>query len=174
MMELIVNVSENWGIGMGDRLLVSIRADLQRFRTLTMGGTVILGRKTLQTFPGGRPLKGRRNIILSTQPDFAPEGAEVAHNVPELLALLRPEEKIFVIGGESIYRLLLPYCSRARVTKSYVNLPADRFFPNLDEMPEWQVENTEPMLEENGVQFQYIDYVNLYPVPIPGAEHSCP
>ena len=165
-MELIVNVSENWGIGMGDRLLVSIRADLLRFRELTMGGTVILGRKTLQTFPGGRPLKGRRNIILSTNADYQMENAEVSHNVEELLALLRPEENTFVIGGESIYRLLLPYCSRARVTKSYVNLPADRFFPNLDEMPNWKVENTEELLEENGVSFQYIDYVNTKTVPL--------
>lgn len=165
-MELIVNVSENWGIGMGDQLLVSIRSDLLRFRTLTMGSTVILGRKTLQTFPGGRPLKGRRNIILSTQADFCPEGAEVAHNVQELLRLLRPEEKIFVIGGESVYRLLLPYCSRARVTKSYVNLPADRFFPDLDALPNWQLEAQEEILEENGVQFQYIDYVNLTPAAI--------
>lgn len=172
MMELIVNVSENWGIGMGDQLLVSIRADLLRFRELTMGGTVILGRKTLQTFPGGRPLKGRRNIILSTQADFCPEGAEVAHNVRELLSLLRPEENIFVIGGESIYRLLLPYCSRARVTKSYVNLPADRFFPDLDALSNWQVEAREELLEENGVQFQYVDYVNLSPAPIPGIDED--
>ena len=166
-MELIVNVSENWGIGMGDRLLVSIRADLLRFRDLTMGGTVILGRKTLQTFPGGRPLKGRRNIILSTNQDYQVENAEVAHNVEELLALLRPEENTFVIGGESIYRLLLPYCGKARVTKSYVNLPADRFFPNLDEMPNWQVEHTEELLEENGVSFQYVDYVNSSPQTLP-------
>lgn len=171
-MELIVNVSENWGIGMGDRLLVSIRADLLRFRALTMGGTVILGRKTLQTFPGGRPLKRRRNIILSAQAGYQVDGAEVAHNVEELLALLRPEEKTFVIGGESIYRLLLPYCDRARVTKSYVNLPADRFFPNLDEIPDWNVESTEEMLEENGIFFQYIDYVNSNPLPIPGMERK--
>ena len=170
MMELIVNVSENWGIGMGDRLLVSIRADLLRFRELTLGGTVILGRKTLQTFPGGRPLKGRRNIILSTNPDYQVENAEVAHSVEELLALLRPEESTFVIGGESIYRLLLPYCEKARVTKSYVNLPADRFFPNLDEMPNWQVEYTEERLEENGVSFQYVDYVNLDLKPLPGTK----
>ncbi|MBE6932161.1 MAG: dihydrofolate reductase [Ruminococcaceae bacterium] len=169
-MELIVNVSENWGIGMGDRLLVSIRADLLRFRELTMGGTVILGRKTLQTFPGGRPLKGRRNIILSTSADYQVENAEVAHNLEELLSLLRPEENTFVIGGESIYRLLLPYCERARVTKSYVNLPADRFFPKLDEMPNWKVENTEELLEENGVSFQYIDYVNSNLLPLPAAQ----
>ncbi len=165
MMELIVNVSEHWGIGQGERLLVSIRADLQRFRALTLGGTVILGRKTLGTFPGGRPLKGRRNIVLSTQPDYAPEGAEVAHSLAELQHFLNPEEQIFVIGGESIYRLLLPYCSRARVTKTYVNLEADRFFPNLDSLPDWQIEAREEVLEENGIQFQYVDYVNLNPQP---------
>ncbi len=164
MMELIVNVSSDWGIGLGNQLLVAIRADLQRFRSLTLGKTVILGRKTLQTFPGGRPLKGRRNLILSTDPNYRVEGAEVAHSIEEMRKLLSPEEVAFVIGGESIYRSLLPYCSRARVTKSYVNLPADRFFPNLDELPGWQIETEGELLEENGTQFQYVDYVNLFPL----------
>lgn len=163
-MELIVNVSANWGIGMGDRLLVAIRADLRRFRELTLGKTVILGRKTLQTFPGGRPLKGRHNLILSANPDLHVPGAEVVHSIGELSAALSPEEEAVVIGGESVYRRLLPYCGRARVTKSYVNFPADRFFPNLDLLPNWQVEAEGALLDEDGVQFQYIDYVNLSPL----------
>ena len=87
-MELIVNVTENWGIGLRDRLLVSISADLKRFRALTMGKTVILGRRTLATFPGGKPLKNRENIVLTHDAGFAAEGALVAHDLAELFALL--------------------------------------------------------------------------------------
>ena len=171
-MELIVNVSAEWGIGMGDRLLVAIRADLRRFRELTMGKTVILGRKTLQTFPGGRPLRGRRNLILSANPGLEVPGAEVVHDLSELFAALSPDEEAVVIGGESIYRQLLPYCERARVTKSYVNYPADRFFPDLDLLPNWHMESEGEMLEENGVQFRYVDYINTDPYPVPCAKET--
>ena len=167
-MELIVNVTENWGIGLEDRLLVSISADLRRFRQLTTGKTVILGRRTLATFPGGRPLKNRTNIVLSTQPDFASEGALCAHSTAELFRLLQPmhSESLCVIGGEHIYRLLLPYCQWARVTKTYVNLPADRFFPNLDAASTWQLRQSSEILEENGLKFQYLDYENTAPLPL--------
>ncbi len=169
-MELIVNVTENWGIGMGEQLLVTIHADLKRFRALTMGKTVILGRKTLQTFPAGRPLKGRRNLILSTQPGYHVEGAEVAHHLDELFSMLDKDEATCVIGGESIYRLLLPYCTHAHVTKTYLNLPADRFFPNLDALPNWSLESKSELQEEDGVLFQYCDYINTSPM---GAYESC-
>ena len=172
MMDLIVNVTADWGIGLGDRLLVAIRADLRHFRDYTMGKTVILGRKTLQTFPGGRPLKGRRNLILSGNPDLQVSGAEVVHDLSDLFAALRPEEEAVVIGGESIYRQLLPYCEIARVTKSYVNYPADRFFPDLDLLPNWRLESAGEMLEENGIQFQYVDYVNSDPWPVPAAQEA--
>ena len=129
-MKLIVAVDRSWAIGReGDQLLY-LSADLRRFKELTLGGTVILGRKTLATFPGGRPLKGRRNLILSRSPDFAPEWAEVFRSVEELLAAA-PEDS-FVIGGESVYRALLPYCTTAYVTKIDAAFPADRFFPDLD------------------------------------------
>ena len=167
MMELIVNVTADWGIGMGDRLLVAIRADLRHFRDYTLGKTVILGRKTLQTFPGGRPLKGRRNLILSGNPDLKVPGAEVVHGLDELFAALAPGEEAVVIGGESVYRLLLPYCSRASVTKTAVQMPADRFFPNLDELDNWQMEAEGELQEENGICFRFYDYVNLDPLPYP-------
>ncbi len=162
-----MNVSADWGIGRENQLLVSLHADLKRFREITSGHTVILGRKTLQTFPGGRPLKNRRNIILSTSEAYQVPGAEVAHSLQELFALLSPDAACYVIGGASVYRLLLPYCTRARVTKSYVHFDADRFFPNLDADPGWQIEAASELLEENQVAFQYIDYVNLSPLPIP-------
>ena len=167
-MNLVVNVTENWGIGFENELLVTISADLKRFRALTMGKTVILGRKTLETFPGGRPLKGRRNLILSRSPDYAPEGAEVFRSLPELLDEVRkldPEE-VCVIGGASVYEALLPYCRTAQVTKTYVDREADRFFPDLDAMDNWKVEKVYDEEEENGIRFQYIDYVNTAPLEI--------
>ena len=167
MMDLIVNVTADWGIGLGDRLLVAIRADLRHFRDYTMGKTVILGRKTLQTFPGGSPLKGRRNLILSGNPAFEAPGAEVVHGLGELFAALEPEEECVVIGGESVYRLLLPYCARASVTKTAVQMTADRFFPNLDKLDNWKIEKEGELQEENGVRFRYYDYVNLSPLPYP-------
>lgn len=164
-MKLIVNVTPNWGIGMDNHLLVSIPADLRRFRQLTTGKTVVYGRKTLLTFPGGRPLPKRENIILSTDSQFAVENAIVAHSRAELFGLLRtrPGEDICVIGGESIYRMLLPYCDGAAVTRSLVDMPADRFFPNLDELPGWQVQSVSPPERWQEVSFQYIDYRNLSP-----------
>lgn len=168
-MELIVNVTENWGIGFENRLLVSISADLRRFRALTEGKTVILGRKTLATFPGGRPLKNRTNIVLTTDPAFSAGDARIVHNARELFALLRgiPAQQLCVIGGASVYRLLLPYCSAARVTKTFLSPPADAFFPALDTMQEWHVENASEIFEENGLRFQYIDYVNSTPKDFP-------
>lgn len=168
-MELIVNVTENWGIGFENRLLVAISADLRRFRQLTQGRTVILGRKTLETFPGGRPLKNRTNIILTANPDFTAEGAQIVHSAPELLRRLRdePREELCVIGGASVYRLLLDYCDAARVTKTYLTCAADAFFPNLDEMENWKIVGKSEMQEENGLRYQYIDYVNLTPKEFP-------
>ena len=158
-MELIVNVTENWGIGLHDQLLVSISADLKRFRALTTGKTVILGRRTLATFPGGRPLKNRENIVLTHDEHFAAEGALAAHDLPELFALLRGKnpDDVCVIGGASVYEQLLPYCARARVTKTLLTPEADRFFPNLDELENWQIEHETSPQEENGVRFSYID-----------------
>jgi len=171
-MELIVNVTPDWGIGCGSRLLVAIPSDLRRFRELTAGKVVVLGRKTLATFPGGRPLKNRVNVVLSSNPDFAAEGAAVVRSREELFRTLReyPREDLCVIGGESIYRLLLDYCDAARVTKTYLKLQADRFFPNLDALPNWEIRRTSELQEENGLQFQYIDYVNLTPRSLQAAE----
>lgn len=166
-MEVIVNVTPDWGIGKENSLLVTISADLRRFRALTTGKAVILGRKTLETFPGGRPLKGRRNIILTRNPDFTAESAEIVHSEQALLSLLRTldRDQIAVIGGASVYALLLDYCDCARVTKTYAHCPADRFFPNLDEKENWRISAVSEVQEENGTQFQYIDYVNLSPKP---------
>lgn len=155
-MNLIVAVDENWAIGKGGDQLVYISADLKRFKELTTGHPVILGRKTLATFPGGRPLKNRRNLILSATPGYAVEGAEVFPDAESLLETA-PEDA-FVIGGESVYRALLDRCDTAYVTKILASFPADRWFPNLDTHPDWAVAEEGDVLEEDGIRFQYVTY----------------
>lgn len=161
-MDAVVNVTENWGIGRENRLLVSISADLRRFRALTEGKTVIMGRKTLESLPHSRPLPRRRNLILSRDPNYRVEGAEVFSSVAALLAEIKdlPPDEVCLIGGASLYEALLPYCRRAFVTKTLLTLPADRYFPNLDALPNWRVAQRSELLEENGTRFQYVDYVN--------------
>lgn len=126
-MNAIVAVSENWGIGKDNALLFHIRADLQRFKALTTGHTVVMGRRTLESLPGGRGLPGRRNLVLSTRPDFAAERAEVVRSLDEAVAAA--EEDAFVIGGETVYRALLARCERVYVTKVFAAADADAFFP---------------------------------------------
>lgn len=155
-MNLIVAVDQNWAIGKDGDQLVYISEDLKRFKALTTGHPVILGRKTLATFPGGRPLKGRRNLILSTNPDYTVENAEVLHSVAALLEIA-PEDS-FVIGGESVYRALLPYCDTAYITKIDASFPADRYFPNLDQDPAWTLTEESESLEQDGLKFRYLIY----------------
>lgn len=140
-MNLIVAVDENWAIGHKNELLIRIPADLKMFRQETVGKVVVLGRKTLETFPGGQPLKDRINIILSAKEDYQVRGAEVVHSVEELLEALRAYEssRVYIIGGESIYSQLLPYCDTAHVTKIDRTYEADSWFPNLDKDPQWEV-----------------------------------
>ena len=155
-MQAIVAVSRSWGIGKDGQLLFHISADLQRFKALTTGHTVVMGRKTLQSLPGGRGLPNRRSLVLTRQERFTPERAETVHSLAELLALAGDEA--FVIGGQEVYEQLLPYCTRAYVTKVFADVPADAFFPNLDEDPHWRAVSTGEMQEENGLIFQYVEY----------------
>ena len=156
-MNLIVAVDRNWAIGRDGHQLVYLSEDLKHFKALTTGHPVILGRKTLATFPGGRPLKGRRNMILSRSPGFAPEGAEVFQNLPALLEAA-PEDA-FVLGGASVYAALLDRCGTAYVTRIEASFPGpDCFFPNLDRLPQWHVTDEGPTLEEQGLRFRYVTY----------------
>ena len=140
-MNLIVAVDENWAIGNKGELLVRIPADHKNFRQETTGTAAVLGRKTLETFPQGLPLKNRTNIILSSRQDYSVKDAVVVHDRQELEEELSkyPEEQIYIIGGESVYRQFLPLCSVAHVTKIDRAYEADSYFPNLDEMPEWEL-----------------------------------
>ena len=155
-MNLIAAVDRNWAIGKGGDQLVYLRADLRRFQALTTGHAVILGRKTLSTFPGGRPLKNRRNLVLSRDPDFHPEGAEVFPTLGALLSAA-PEDS-FVIGGGSVYAALLDFCDTAYITKIDAAWPADTWLPDLDALPEWRAAEEGEELEENGVRFRYVTY----------------
>ena len=161
-MNAIVAVDANWGIGRGNELLFTLRGDLKRFREITTGGTILLGRKTLETFPGGRPLPRRRNVVL-TKSHLEVEGATVVHTIDELLDAVKDEdpESVFVVGGGTVYTALLPHCKRVYMTR--VNATAgdpDTYFPNLDKLPGWEVEKESEPLEENGITYRFVDYIN--------------
>ena len=155
-MTAIVCVSKSWGIGRDGALLFLISDDHKRFRSLTVGKTVILGHKTLDTFPDGCPLKDRRNIVLSHR-DLDIPGAEIAHSFDEAAAL--GGDDAIVIGGASVYMALLARCDRVYVTKVDADPDADSFFPNLDDNPDWRIDSESKVFEENGLKFQYVDYV---------------
>ena len=140
-MNLIVAVDKNWGIGKGNKLLVSIPSDIKFFRETTSGKVVVMGRKTLESFPNGLPLKNRTNIVLTKRPDYQVKDAIVLHTVEEVLKELKKYESddIYIIGGESIYRQFLPYCNTAHVTKINHAYEADVYFPDLDAMDEWEI-----------------------------------
>ncbi len=140
-MNLIAAVDRNWAIGYKGQLLVRIPADHRMFRQETLGKVVVYGRKTLETFPMAQPLDRRVNIVLSTKADYKVNNATVAHSIEELLEILKqyPSEDIYIIGGESIYRQMLPYCDTAHITKVDYAYEADAYFPDLDQDEDWEV-----------------------------------
>lgn len=159
-MKMIVAVDKNWGIGKNNDLLVSIPADMKMFRTETSGKVVVMGRKTLESFPGGLPLKNRTNIVLSGNPDYQVKGAIVVHSLPELLEEIKkyPKDQVYCIGGDSVYKMLLPYCDTAQVTKIDFAYEADRYFPNLDEMPQWQVAEESEEQTYFDLEYRFVRY----------------
>ena len=159
-MNLIVAVDENWAIGYKNDLLIRIPADMKMFRQETTGKVVVLGRKTLETFPNGQPLKNRTNIILSTKKDYEVKDAIVVHSIEELLEELKnyPSEDIYIIGGETVYRQMLPYCDVAHVTRIDRKYEADAFFPNLDEKPEWVVTGESDEQTYFDLEYQFVRY----------------
>ena len=156
-MDAIVAIYDDWGIGAKGTQPIAVSADRKFFRNTTKGATVIVGRKTLQDFPGGRPLPNRRNILLSRQ-DLAVEGMELAHSPEEAVMLAQGDEKVFVIGGGSVYEQMLPLCQRVYVTKVHVIPDCDTFFPNLDEDPQWKLTEVLERGEEYGVRYEMCLY----------------
>lgn len=140
-MNMIVAVDENWGIGNQGDLLVRIPNDQKMFRNETTGKVIVLGRKTMETFPQKQPLPNRTNIVLSRNPEYQVKGAIVVHSVEALLEELKKynDEDIYIIGGDSIYRQMLPYCDVAHVTWIEHAYHADSYFPDLEKDAEWKL-----------------------------------
>lgn len=154
-MNLIAAVDVNWAIGYKNKLLVSIPDDMKFFRQTTTGKVVVMGRKTLESFPNGQPLKNRVNIVLTSDKNYKVKDAIVVHDLDELHKELEQynSEDVYVIGGESIYRQLLDECDVAHITKIEYAYDADAYFPNLDEKEEWQI--TEDSDEQTYFDLEY-------------------
>ena len=154
-MKAIVAVDEAWGIGKDGKLLTHLPEDMKFFRTTTTGKVVVMGRKTLESFPGGLPLKNRVNIVITRDKNYKAKDAVIVHSIEEALEEVKKyqSEDVYVIGGDSIYRQMLPYCDRAHVTKIDFAYEADTFFPNLDEDAQWKV--TERSEEQTYFDLEY-------------------
>ena len=159
-MNLVVAVDENWAIGNKNQLLVRIPNDMKQFRELTTGKVVVLGRKTLETFPQGQPLKNRTNIILTKDPNYQVKDAIVVHSIEELLETLKDydDEDIYIIGGDSVYKQMLSYCNVAHITKIDHAYEADRYFPNLDKDPEWVITADSDEQYYFDLTYQFVKY----------------
>lgn len=140
-MKAILSADRNWGIGYQNKLLASIPSDMRFFREMTEGKVIVMGRKTLESFPNGLPLKKRINIVLTHDRSYQVKDAVIVHDKEELLEELKKyrEDDVFVVGGGSVYELLLPYCDTAYVTRIDMAYQADTFFPDLDQDPEWEL-----------------------------------
>lgn len=162
-MNLIVAVDRNWAIGFNNELLVKIPQDHKFFREKTLGKVVVMGRKTLDGLPDGLPLAGRTNIVLSGNTNLRKQNAIVCASLQQLLLELQnyPEEDVYVIGGESVYNLLLPYCDTAYVTKIFHAFAADTYFPNLDGKQEWRLTAESGRQHDAGFTFSFLTYQRI-------------
>ena len=169
-MKLVVAVDNNWGIGYKGELLARVKNDLRHFRDLTAGKTVVLGSTTLATFPNGKPLKNRTNIVLSRREEYHPEGAIMARSIHDLGEILKEYDTndVVVIGGTSVYEQLLRYCDTAYVTKFKKTFESDAAFPNLDESGDWMlVSESEPMMtdpetdSETDMEYTFCEYKRI-------------
>ena len=160
-MNMIVAVDSNWAIGHKGKLLVSIPEDMQFFRRETTGKVVVMGRKTLESFPNGLPLKNRVNVVITKDKEYNVKDAIICHSIEEALEVLKQynDEDIYVIGGESVYRQFLPYCSVAHVTKINYSYDADTYFPNLDEVDEWTIEESSDERTYFDLEYEFVKYV---------------
>ena len=160
-MNLIVAVDQNWGIGLHGKMLVTIPADQRFFRDETMGKVVVMGRKTYEALPTSHPLVNRINIILSKDKNYKVKGAIVLHSKEELLEELQKynSEDSYIIGGQTIYEMMLPYCNVAHVTKIDFAYEADTFHPNLDQDPEWVVAAESDEQTYYNLEYTFVKYV---------------
>lgn len=159
-MDAIVAVYSDWGIGEKGTQPVVLKADRAHFRELTAGAAVIVGRKTLEDFPGGRPLKGRYNIVVTRQ-SMEIEGAEVVNSTEEALEAAFNHDRCLVIGGASIFRQFFPYLDRVYITKIDLAPHSDSFFPNLDNSLDWVCAEEGEWQEENGIRYKFCTYQRI-------------
>lgn len=159
-MELIVAVYDDWGIGRDGTQPVALSADRKFFRETTRGAMVIVGRRTLGDFPGGKPLPNRVNVVL-TRGTVEMEGVVVCHSPEEAAELAKTADRAMVIGGGSIYRQMLPMCDTAYITKVHATPESDTFFPNLDEDPAWQLAEVLQSGEEDGIAYEMCLYKKI-------------
>lgn len=158
-MKAIVVVDKNWGISRNKKLLIHLPGDLKYFKGLTLGKTIVVGRETLETLPGGKPLSNRKNIVLTRNKDYV-ASFPVCHSKEELFEMIKDEntDDVFIAGGEKVYKEFLPYCDTCYVTIIDKNFDADKFFPNLDEDGNFSVVNESEVMEENGTRYRFVEY----------------
>lgn len=162
MITAIAAVSRNWGIGRDNDLLYNIPEDKKFFRRTTLEHTVIMGRKNLLSLPNGKPFKDRDNVVLSRNKDFHPEGVTVLGSVEEAVSYAENEGgEVFIVGGGSVYKEMLPFCGKALITKIDGMPDADVFFPNLDELPEWKLTEESEEQEYEGVKYKFCTYERI-------------
>ncbi|MCL2402527.1 MAG: dihydrofolate reductase [Oscillospiraceae bacterium] len=161
-MDAIVAVYNDWGIGCSGTQPVVLAEDRQYFKQMTKGSTVIAGRRTYEDF-SPQPLPNRKNIIISENRDYKADGAIVVHSIDELRQEISGDENVFVVGGASIYKLLLPFCKHVYVTKVGAQPESDTFFENLDNSPGWTLEHPGETLESGGLKYSFNTYTNNAP-----------
>ena len=158
-MNLIAAVSRDWGIGKNGDLLFHIKQDMKFFKETTMNHVVVMGRKTLDSFPNKKPLVNRVNIVLTRDKEFSREGVIAVHSLDELLAEVKKyNDDVFVIGGGEVYKMLMPYCQRAYITKVNEDADADTFLPNIEKDENWQLVNSSKEFIEGNRTFQFVVY----------------
>lgn len=161
-MNAILSAAQDWAIGKDNELLFHLSGDMKRFRALTTGGTVIMGRRTLDSLPGGNPLPNRRNIVVTHDQQFTREGAEIVHCVKAAMDLVDANaDNVWVMGGGSVYAALLSQCRKVYLTRvDAVVDGADTFFPNLDKLSNWVVVSESEPMEDQGITYRFVEYKN--------------
>lgn len=159
-MEAIVAVYADWGIGCGGTQPIVISEDRKRFRDITQGSAVIAGRKTLEDFPNGKPLKNRPNIVLTSSMD-AIEGAVVVNSVSQAVAEAQKHPRAIIIGGASVYSAMFDYMDKVYITKIECTPKSDVFFPNLDDRPEWHITHDSGELQSENIKYRFLIYERI-------------
>jgi len=160
-LKLIVAVDNEWGIGLNDQLLYRIPEDMAYFKEKTNNNLVIMGRKTLESLPKGKPLPNRVNIILTRQDIKREDDVIICHSMDEVISeIIDLDKEIYIIGGSEIYKQFLNYCSKALVTKIDANATKNKYFPNLDELDNWELVKESDTRIYNKVAYKFTEYQN--------------